>query len=192
MGFFVLSYWLKKTAENTFSLLQEDEGSHAFTHQLSRAFDCNCFRGGERAVHVWLWRKRKRYRPHFHHPDFCRYSADLSWPASSHKATYLAFPQRKQFAEHERLTVRQQHSRNYSPISVYPVSLAVQSKGLLGWRGQTLMKSFHWRPWESHSQQQRCLKSTRIRCLNCFMSSSEQVAVNSHLSCWIKLSILLV
>lgn len=34
-----------------------------------------------------------------------RYSGDLNWPASSHKATYLAFPQRKQFAEHERLTV---------------------------------------------------------------------------------------
>lgn len=31
-----------------------------------------------------------------------RYSGDLNWPASSHKATYLAFPQRKQFAEHER------------------------------------------------------------------------------------------
>lgn len=121
-----------------------------------------------------------------------RYSGDLNWPASSHKATYLAFPQRKQFAEHERACCKQQRFRNYSPISVYPVSLAVQSKGLQGWRGQTLMKSFSWRPWESNSQQQRCLKSMRIRCLNCFMSSTEQVAVNSHLSCWIKLIIFLV
>lgn len=41
--------WLnhQESAVYFLSLLQEDGGSHAFTYQLSRAFDCNCFRRGE-------------------------------------------------------------------------------------------------------------------------------------------------